>query len=364
MNDWIPWCNITYNPRAGALIQEAIQSTWISDGPFVDQFEMEFKRLINSPFGTTVSSCTTALHLAMLGLGIGPGDEVIIPGFTFVAPANMALMVGATPVYADIDPDTWLLDHHSVKKKLTKRTKAVVAVHTYGNVCNMDKLLEITESENLFLIEDVAEACFSRFKDKPAGSLSIAGCFSFQAAKTISMGEGGFVATPDENLYNKMKSIRSHGMDSKVKYMHHVVGHNFRLTNLVAAVGCAQLEDIEDGIQKRQTLYKLYQEKLSTASGFQIQHIHDEVEPVIWALAIKIDPKFFPERDVIMAKMKEAQIETRPGFYPFSEIKLYDAPELKHSLEVGKNIICLPFFPGLNDSDVDRICQTFLSLKK
>jgi len=363
-NRWIPWVNIPYNPRAGVLLQEAIQSTWISDGPFVDQFEMEFKDLMNSPFGTTASSGTAALHLAMLGLGIGPGDEVIIPGFTFVGPANMVLMVGATPVYADIDPDTWLLDPYSVKKKITKRTKAVVAVHLYGNICNMDQLLEITESENLFLIEDAAEACLSRFKDRPAGSFGIAGCFSFQATKTISMGEGGFVATPDENFYKKIKTIRSHGMDREKRYMHHLVGHNFRLTNLLAAVGCAQLEDVRDIIQKRKTLYKRYQEQLSSVPGIQLQHVHGEVEAVIWALAIKIDPKFFPERDVIMAKMKECQIETRPGFYPFSEMKLYDAPELKHSLEVGKNVICLPFYPGLSDSDVDRICQTFLSLKK
>jgi perosamine synthetase len=364
MNGWIPWVDIPYNPRAGDLIQEAIQSTWISDGPFVDQFEQRFNALINSPFGTTTSNGTTALHLAMLGLGIGPGDEVIIPGFTFVAPANMALMVGATPVYADIDPHTWLLDPQSVEDKLTKRTKAVVAVHLYGNICNMDHLLEITERENLFLIEDTAEACLSRLRDKFAGSWGIAGCFSFQATKTISMGEGGFVATPDESLYKKMQLIRSHGMRGEERYRHNLVGHNFRLTNLLAAVGCAQLEQVEDIIQKRRTLYERYREQLSGVPGIQLQYIHGEVEAVIWTLAIKIDPKVFQERDIVMAKMKEAQIETRPGFYPFSEMPLYDAPELKHSLEVGKNVICLPFYPGLNDSDVDRICQTLLSLKK
>jgi perosamine synthetase len=364
MNSWIPWVDIPYDPKAGELVQEAIQSTWISDGPFVDQFEREFKRLINSPFGTTVSSGTTALHLAMLGLDIGPGDEVIIPGFTFVAPANMALMVGATPVYADIDPNTWLIDPESVKKKLTKRTKAVVAVHLYGNICNMDELSYIAERESLFLIEDVAESCLSRYRDRSAGTWGIAGCFSFQATKTISMGEGGFVATADEKLVEKMQLIKSHGMSGEERYRHHIIGHNFRLTNLLAAVGCAQLNQIEKIIKRRQNLYENYREQLNGISGIQLQQIQSDIEPVMWTLAIKVNPIFFPGRDFIIQKMKEARIETRPGFYPFSEMPLYDAPKLKYSLEVGKNVICLPFYPHLKNSDVDRICHTLLSLKK
>lgn len=360
----IPWAKPHLFGNEQDLVMDALQSTWISDGKYLDRFEVEFSSIIGTDYALTTSNGTTALHLALLALGIGPGDEVIVPNFTFVAPANMVIHTGATPIYVDIDPRTWCIDHEQIIKNITPRTKAIISVHIYGNVCDMGPLLKIAEEYNLFVIEDVAEAMFSKYNGKCAGNFGTISCFSFQATKTITTGEGGAVLTDYPELFKKMKKIRSHGMNENKRYWHDIIGYNYRLTNLQAAVGCAQLEHIDELITEKKRIYEAYVKKLSGLEGIEFQYIKPEVDPVIWAVALKIDPAYFRgDRDFLIKELLNKNIETRPGFYPYSVMPVYNAPSLAVAELVGKSVLSLPSFPFISDSEIDYICAEFKNLR-
>lgn len=364
----IPWAQPMFLGLEKKYLMDALDSSWISGGPYVDRFEKDFAEVIKSPFVITTSNGTTALFLTFLALGIAPGDEVIIPGFTFVAPANMVITLGAIPVFVDVDPDSWLLDETKVEQAITKKTRAICAVHLYGNVCNMDVLRGICRKHKLFLIEDAAEAAFSRYKGQYAGTFSTAGTFSFQATKIIAMGEGGCVAVNNKKLFTKMKVIRNHGMNRKKIYWHSLIGHNFRLSNLQAALGCAQLERLNQVVSHKKRVYDLYQKYLGNINGVRMQQFKREVDPVIWAVALKLDPRAFKEnRDNIGIKMLESGFETRPGFYPFQSMPIYHRyikKKLPVSQELGANVISLPSFPELEEHQIKAVCKKLVSFKK
>lgn len=353
----ISWAKPALAGRETEYIQDALLSSWISGGHYVERFEREFASCHGRPYALAVSSGTAALYLALRALSIGPGDEVIVPGFTFAAPVNMVMETGAVPVYADVDASTWCLSPASVEENITSRTKAILAVHLYGNVCEMEALRDLAGRSGLFIVEDAAQAAFSRYKERRAGTWGDIGCFSFHATKTIAMGEGGCVLTSNEDYHARMRTLRDHGMSRDKRYWHDVRGYNFRLTNLQAAVGCAQLERIEDVISRRKRVYEWYRMYLRDARGVTWQAFHPETDPVIWTLALKLDPAFFKgDRDFVMSALSHVGIETRPGFYPFSAMPLYKAPPLPVAQEVAGRIICLPFYPDLLEKQVAFIC--------
>ena len=361
----IPWAKPFLLGNEKDFLLDALQSTWISGGGYVDKFESDFAKLIGTKYAVTTSNGTTALHLALMTLGIRPGDEVIVPGFTFVAPANTVIQTGAKPVYADVDSKTWCLDVNEVKKKITKRTKAVIPVHVYGNICDMDGLIKTAEDNGIYIIEDVAEAIFSKYKGRFAGSFGKLSCFSFQATKTITMGEGGAVLCNDKKLDEKSRILRSHGMRKEKRYWHDVVGYNYRLTNLQAALGCAQLVNMNKIIDEKMRVYKRYLQNLSDIPGIAFQHIKDEVEPVIWAVAVKINPEYFKlDRDSLIAELLKRDIETRPGFYSYSVMPLYDTNPTPIAESISKNVISIPSYASLSDEDIDYICQQIKSLMR
>ncbi|MCA9130864.1 MAG: aminotransferase class I/II-fold pyridoxal phosphate-dependent enzyme, partial [Planctomycetales bacterium] len=238
---FIPWATPSYWGREREYVNDALESVWISGGPYVDRFELEFANALGVAHAITVSNGTTALHLAMLGLEIEPGDEVILPGFGFMAAANIVLHMGARPVFADVDPATWCMDPESVAAKVSNRTKAIVPIHTYGCAADLSSLRNLCMSKGIALIEDAAEALGTKFGGLQVGTVGAVGTFSFHATKTITTGEGGMVTTNDDALNERMRLFRNHGMSGR-RYYHHVAGHNFRMTNLQAALGCAQLE--------------------------------------------------------------------------------------------------------------------------
>jgi perosamine synthetase len=364
-DEMIPWGKPCLGEREREYLLKALDSTWISGGEFIDRFESDFAKLIGTKYAVTASSGTAALHLALLALGIGSGDEVIVPAFTFVAPANMAIETGAKPVYADIDPKTWCMDVDEVKRKVTGRTKAVIAVHVYGNVCEMEALTRIARERQIYLIEDVAEAAFSKYRGKFAGSFGHLGCFSFQATKTITMGEGGAVVTNDRKLSERMRIMRSHGMRENKRYWHDLVGYNYRLTNLQAALGCAQLENLDNITAEKARIYRRYFGNLSGLPGVELQHIPKEVEPVMWTVAIKVDPHYFKgDRDFLIAELLKRNIETRPGFYPFSVMPLYDTASLPVAESISRNVISLPSYTSISDEDIDYVCNQLKGLMK
>lgn len=363
MKTRIPWASPSFGKKEKRYLADALASSWISGGPYLERFEKEFTARHRSPYGLTASNGTTALQMALLALGVGPGDEVIVPGFTFVAPGNMVLALGAKPVFADIDPDTWCVDPASVERRVTRRTKAVIAVHVYGNVCDMRALKKIAAKHRLALVEDAAEAAFSRYKGRCVGTFGDVGCFSFQATKTITMGEGGFVLTPRKRLWEAMRVVREHGMRRGRRYWHDVVGHNFRLTNLQAAVGCAQLERADALIRERARVYRAYRERLSRIPGVTLQHFKPEVEPVVWAVAARLAPECFPGgRDAVLRRLGKAGIEMRPGFYPFSVMPLYKSPRLPVSEAVGLNAVSFPSSPSMTTAQIDYVCRALARL--
>ena len=362
---FIPWGKPVFGGKEKEYMLRALDSTWISGGEFVDRFEADFAGIIGSKFSVSTSNGTTALHLALMAAGIGDGDEVIVPGFTFVAPANMVLETGAKPVFADIDKDTWCIDADSIEKSLSPKTRAIIAVHVYGNVCDMGSIREIAGSNKLIVIEDAAEAALSRYRGRFAGSIGDIGCFSFQATKTITTGEGGMVLTDNPDLNKEARILRDHGMRQEMRYWHDRIGYNYRLTNLQAALGCAQL-DMRSSITKaKERIYREYKKRLSNIKGIKMQYVPDYISPVMWTISMQLDPKHFTgNRDDIMKKMLKVGVETRPGFYPFSDMPVYDCPKLPNVEEVSRNVISLPSFTSIKNSEINYICDKLIELLK
>lgn len=362
----IPWTQPDFWGNEINYVNKALESTWLSGGTYVNQFENMFQEILKMKHGLAVSNGTTAIHLAFLGLNIQAGDEIIVPGFCFQAAANVALHMGAKPVFAEVDSHSWCLNPLDVERRITSKTKAIVPVHTYGNMCDIDAILQIAGNRNIKVIEDCAESLFSTYKGKQSGTFGHVNTFSFQATKTITTGEGGLVATNDDEIAEKMSLYRSHGMNrEKLIYWHELPGHNFRLTNIQAALGVAQLEKREVIIRERKRVYKSFLKRLLGVSGITMQKISANADPLIWALAIKLEPKAFPQgRDSVINHMREAGIETRPGFYASSLLNIYQKHSLPICEGVSKQLISLPCFPTLKDEQIEFICTTLISLRK
>ena len=367
----IPWASPHYWGNERKYVLEAFDSSWISGGPFVTKLEEMWKASSGAKFALAVSNGTCALHLSYLGAGMKAGDEVIVPGFAFQAAANVAIHMGLVPVFAEVDRATWCLDPDSVKDKITKKTKAIVAVHSYGNSCDMPALMDIASSHGLLVIEDAAEAigtfhcgCGGKSGLGPwVGTIGDIGTYSLHATKTIATGEGGMVVTNDAKKYELMATYRSHGMGKK-RYWHEVPGHNFRMPNVVAAIGCGQMEHIVEIFGDRKKIYESYMDELSCESGIFIQGIEEAVDPIPWTFPCMLDPKLFGPRDEVIEKLLEAGIESRPGFYPASVQPIYKCDPLPCCEEVAKHVISLPGSPPFEGLDIKKICSTLLSLRK
>ena len=361
----IPWAQPYFWGEEQKFMVDALRSSWISGGPYVEKLEKDFARYHGVRSCITTSSGTSALHLALLAIGVGPGDEVIVPGFTFIAPVNMVIAAGAKPVYADIDPDTWCIDPACVERKISPRTKAIVAVHPYGNVCDMITLRRLARRNKLYLIEDVAEAPFSRYRGKLAGTFGDIGCFSFQATKVITTGEGGCVITSNQKLSGMMRVIRDHGMSRKRQYWHDMPGHNFRLTNIQAALGCAQFKNLSKIISAKGKTCASYRRYLKDEEGIRFQFFKPEVQPVVWGVAVEIDPAVFgASRDSLIKRLLSSGIETRPGFYPASAMPFYRAPSLPVAEYISARVISLPLSLALTESQIRYVCAHLKRLKK
>ena len=362
----IPWAKPTLVGREREFVNDALTSTWISGGPYVDRLEDDCKRFLNVPYAAVTANGTAALHLAYLALELAPGDEIILPGFAYMGAANIAILCGAKPVFVDVQPDTWCIAPTAIEAAITSKTKAIVATHTYGNVCSLKAILAMAAPRKIPLIEDAAEAFACRWKTQMAGTMGTIGTYSFHATKTITTGEGGMVVTHDPELNDRIRLFRSHGMLREQRYYwHEVPGHNFRLTNMQAAMGCAQLEEIEKITTARLRVHQLYRQQLNGQPGLTPQYFEHDVSPVLWTMALKLDASAFPQgRDQVIAQMRSAGVECRPGFYASSQQPLYSSPPLPVSEELARQIISLPTFPELKDEQIQLISETLLRLRK
>lgn len=361
----IPWAKPRITNQDKQLVTEALDSTWVSGGPFVDRFERAFADLHGVGDAITTSNGTTALMLAMLALNLRPGDEVIVPAFGFMAPANMVIALGATPVFVEVLADTWCIDPKAAHRAVTAQTRAVVATHTYGNVCDLATLRALCDSKRIALIEDCAEAAFSEYRHKYVGTIGDFGCFSFQATKTITTGEGGIVLARDTSKFDMLRLIRSHGMSQR-RYWHLLIGHNFRLTNMQAALGCSQLGRLNEICCRRLAMQQKYAARLVGIDGLALQTVTDGALPIPWAVAVQLEPRAFGERDGVLRRMLDVGVETRPGFYAASQMPLYCRfidKSLDVSEDVASKVLVLPSFPELTDDEIDRVCENLLEMR-
>jgi perosamine synthetase len=347
----IPWAKPTIFGNELECISEAIKSTFISDGAFLGKCEEKLSSIHHGKC-LCVANGTVSLQLALQTLGISTGDEVLVPGWCFAAAPNMVLACDATPIYVDVTEDTWLMNPNEIEKHITKRTKAIIPVHTYGNLCDMPSIRKTANKYGLFVIEDCAESIFSKIDNKLCGEFSDIASYSFQATKTITCGEGGMVLI-NNNWVDKAILIRSHGLDrtSRNYYWHHLLGYNYRLTNIQAAMLFAQLQHVDEIIDKRMSIYNRYEKNLS--GKCQLQLIRDNVKPVIWTIGVRINGN----RNQIMDKLRNEGIETRSGFCAFSEQPLYNTPPLQIASRISKEIMCLPFFYDITNDQIDFICE-------
>lgn len=340
-------------------LMEALSSTWISSaGRYITDFETAFARYCGMEYGVAVSNGTVALHLALAALGIGPGDEVIVPDFTFAATINAVLYTGATPVIVDIEPDSWCIDPEEIEAAITPRTKAVIPVHIYGQACDMGRICELAQKHGLKVVEDCAEAHGAECNGKKVGSLGDIGCFSFYGNKIITTGEGGMCITSDRTLEDTMRVLRDHGMRKERRFYHEAVGFNYRMTNLQAAVGVAQLEKFEEMLAWRSALEEKYRIRLADAQGVTLQRNDLPGRcKVTWLVSVLVDSAC---RDACISRLKEDGIETRPFFYPLSDMDVYQKYvfSCRNSKRIAAMGINLPTLKRMTDEDVERVSRT------
>lgn len=341
-------------------VTAAIKSNWISGiGPFVREFERKFAQWIGVKYGVATANGTVALHLALAALGVGPGDEVLVPDLTFAATINAVLYAGAKPVIVDVHPDYWCINPDLVRKFITPRTKAMIVVHLYGHPCDMKPILEVAEEYGIYLIEDAAEAHGAEYLGRKVGTFGHVSCFSFYANKIITTGEGGMCLTNDEELAEKMRVLRDHGMRPEKRYWHEVVGYNYRMTNLQAAIGLAQLKKIERYIERKRRIAKVYSEELSDIPGLTLHPEMPWAKCVYWLYSIVVNEgKTGISRDHLAQELEKRGIEIRRFFYPLHEMPPYrrfGVGRYYISTKLSSKGLNLPSGVRLTDEDIVNI---------
>lgn len=345
-----------------AYVMDCLDSSWISScGQYVEKFETAFARFCGMRHAASCCNGTAALHLALLALGIGSGDEVIVPTLTFVATANAVTYCGARPVFVDSEPLTWTLDPALIEAHITPRTKAIIAVHLYGHPADMDAINAIARRHNLFVIEDAAEAHGAEYKGRRVGTLGDVACFSFYGNKIIATGEGGMVVTDVEKLARRVLQLKGQGMDFERRYWFPIIGYNYRMMNIAAAIGLAQMERVDWHLERRQEIASWYQEILNDVPGLSWQVEQEWGRHVHWLFTVTINDQLSLCRDALMAELEKRGIETRPVFYPMHVLPPYREAAQANVYPVAESIarrgLSLPTWAGLTHEDVHYVCD-------
>jgi perosamine synthetase len=341
-------------------VNDCIESTWISSiGHYITDFEKSFADFCGVKHAIACNNGTTSLHLALAALDVGPGDEVIVPDLTYIASANCVAYCGAKPVFVDNDPRTFNIDPERIEEAITPRTKAIMPVHLYGHPCDMGPIRDIARRHGLKIVEDAAEAHGARYKDEIVGALGDCASFSFFGNKIITTGEGGAVTTNDDALAERMRLLRSQGMDPKRRYWFNVVGYNYRMTNVTAAIGLAQMERIDQALAFRKRLAARYDEALADVEGVIRPFVAQWAEHSYWMYTIKLSAKAKISRDEFMARLAAEGVETRPVFHPMHILPPYaqDGSGFANALECGARGVNLPTHEKMSDDDVEYIAR-------
>jgi perosamine synthetase len=348
-----------------AYAADAVASTWISSsGKYLDRFQQEFAAACGCRFALGASSGTSALHLALTTLGVGPGDEVIVPSMTYIATANAVRYCGAEPVFVDVEPTTWCLDPTKIEGAITSRTKGIIPVHLLGHPADMDPILEMARVHGLWVVEDAAQATFATYRGRVVGGMGQAAAFSFFGNKILTSGEGGAVTFQDSQFERRMSMLRGQGMDPNKRYHFPIVGFNYRMTNVAAAILCGQMERREQLIARRRRILELYAGELAGVPGIAMREDAPWARVAPWMAACLVDPgRFGCTRDDLAAALTEAGIDTRPMFIPIHRLPPYQkaARKRRTALPVTDRLgalgLMLPTFSQLSDDDVRRVCR-------
>lgn len=353
--------NPVFNGNERRYINNCIDTGWISSiGSYITKFESKFSRFLGSKFAASCSNGTVALHLPLLALGVKPGDEVIVPTLTYIATANAVAYCGAKPIFVDSEPRTWNIDPSKIEAKINKKTKGIIVVHLYGHPVDMDPVMKLAKKYNLFVIEDAAEAHGAEYKNKRVGSIGDAGVFSFFGNKIITAGEGGMVVTNNKKIDEKIRLYKGQGQDPKRRYWFIVTGYNYRMTNIQAAVGLAQLEKINWHMKMRRKIASLYDRYLKELSGYVDLPIEENwAKHSYWMYSILLKDNLKISRDNFMNLMAKKGIETRPVFYPMHVMPPFYAE--KESFPVAEKIssrgINIPTHALLTKNDIKYISR-------
>ena len=336
-------------------VNECIDSTWISSrGRFVSEFEKGFAEYTGVKYAASVCNGTAALHVALVSLGIGPGDEVIVPTLTYISAVNAITYTGATPVFVDSLESTWQMDPDDVLRKITPKTRALMVVHLYGHPCDMDQLVSIAKEHGLFLVEDCAEAFGSLYKSRHVGTFGDIATYSFFGNKTITTGEGGMVVTNDETLHDRVVHFKGQGLAKHRQYWHDVIGYNYRMTNICAAIGLAQLEQANDFLARKRQLATQYKDGLQ-GLPLTVHGESDDVRHSYWMVSVLVEEP--EQREPLRDALAKAGIETRPLFFPVHTMPMYAQKFQRHLVaeSIGWRGINLPSWPMLNLSDIQAV---------
>ncbi|HLD24448.1 MAG TPA: DegT/DnrJ/EryC1/StrS family aminotransferase [Patescibacteria group bacterium] len=325
MKSIIPVNQPDLSPKAKTYVVDAVTSGLVSSaGPYIKKFEESYARWLGVRHAVTVTNGTAALHLALAALDIGQGDEIIIPDLTIISCPLAALYCGATPVFVDVDPVTFTIDATQLESQITKHTKAIMPVHLYGHPADMDPIMAIANKHKLYVVEDAAEAHGAKYKGKLVGSIGDIGCFSFYANKVVTTGEGGMVVTNNSKLADRMRLLKDLAHSPKKRFYHEQVGYNYRMTNLAAALGLAQLESVEKYIAKKKWMARMYKKYLTGIPHLVLPPQMPWAESVYWMYAITLTPDAPITKDTLRKKLLEQGVDTRDFFYP-----LHTQPILK-----------------------------------
>jgi perosamine synthetase len=360
----IPVCEPLLTGKELEYAGDCLKTNWISSaGKYIPEFEKRFAEYCGCKYGVTTTNGTTALHLALAALGIGAGDEVIMPAFTMAACAFSIVYTGAKPVLVDAEPDTWNMDVAQLERKITKKTKAIMPVHIYGHPCDMDPIMDVAKKHNLIVVEDAAEAHGAEYKGTRVGSIGQVSCFSFYANKIITTGEGGMVVTNDAQIAEKARRLKDQAFSPQRRFLHTDVGFNYRMTNVQAAIGLAQLESIDRFVEMRRKNAALYSAGLKSIPGITLPQQKQWAKNVYWMYGIVVGERAGTSRDLLMQKLKEKGVDTRTFFIPmhvqpaFLNRGLFKGESYPVATELSENGLYLPSGSGLKPEEIEAVCR-------
>lgn len=348
-----------------AYVTDAVKNGWNEHwADYIEKFEDEFKKYIGVNYAIATSGGTGALHLALAAMGIGPGDEVIIPDITYFACSDVVMLLGAKPIFADILPDTWCIDPISVEKLVTKKTKAIMPVNNYGNLVEIEKIKTIAKKHRIKILEDACPSVGSLYKGKHPGTFGDFAAFSFQGAKIMVTGFGGMLVTNNKKLFENAKYLNNHGEDPDKKFWQTSVGYTYEMTNIQAALGLAQLERIEQFVEKKRLIYGWYKERLGNIDGLLLNTEKPDTKCNMILSSVVMTKDFGISRDNVIKEMKKRLVDTRPFFYPISMFPMYKEAKTPVAHKTALNGINLPSGLLLQEKEIDYICRMLKEVLK